>query len=332
MSYQTGTASSPTNLLQTLVTFLVANGWTQDMSQADGAGWRAHLHRGGNYAHLRAGLNEVVWQAQAGGVGMTGLNLYMSTAFASGSAWNQQPGTPPYQNGSVTNVVGVSATLPSGAIQNYYFFSDATGDNIVVVVEKTAGVFVYLGWGASLSKCGTWTNGQYFFGSCGCFTSSSGSAGAGLTLTSSCPCSNGDTLNNQFGFVRVDVDTFTGKWNGVGTGVSGGVNGYTGRNLSMIVQAVSNNTIDAAIPTYETQGTGATYEFQYTQTSTLDGRANLLPIFLFAQRDAGQRSLLGSVPNVFYANGVGNGFSPASEYTVGTTTYKMFPNFAVVKQ
>jgi hypothetical protein len=29
---------------------------------------------------------------------------------------------------------------------------------------------------------------------------------------------------------------------------------------------------------------------------------------------------------------VGNGFSNASEYVLGPTTYKMFPNFAVVKQ
>jgi hypothetical protein len=53
---------------------------------------------------------------------------------------------------------------------------------------------------------------------------------------------------------------------------------------------------------------------------------------MFAQRDSGAVSLLGWIPNIFWSNGVGVGFSNASEYVLGTTTYKMFPNFAIVKQ
>jgi hypothetical protein len=57
-SYQTGISSSPTNLLQTLVTWLTNQGWTMDMSQADGSGWRAHLHKSGVYVNLRSAMNE----------------------------------------------------------------------------------------------------------------------------------------------------------------------------------------------------------------------------------------------------------------------------------
>ena len=42
-SYQTGIASSPTNLLQTLVAWLMAQGWTVNQSEQEGTGWRAHL-------------------------------------------------------------------------------------------------------------------------------------------------------------------------------------------------------------------------------------------------------------------------------------------------
>ena len=35
-SYQTGISSSPTNLLQTIVSWLTAQGWTVDLSASDG--------------------------------------------------------------------------------------------------------------------------------------------------------------------------------------------------------------------------------------------------------------------------------------------------------
>jgi hypothetical protein len=79
--------------------------------------------------------------------------------------------------------------------------------------------------------------------------------------------------------------------------------------------------------------TDSNFEFQNLQTSAQDGRANLLPVYLWANRDGASTgfSLLGSLPIVFASNGVGNGFSNASEYAIGSDTYKMFPNFAVLK-
>ncbi|MGH9781684.1 MAG: hypothetical protein ACRD33_07665, partial [Candidatus Acidiferrales bacterium] len=65
-----------------------------------------------------------------------------------------------------------------------------------------------------------------------------------------------------------------------------------------------------------------------------DGRANLLPILLWVLRDGTTTgfSPLGTIPNVFVSNGVGNGFSNASDYVIGAKTYRMFSNFAVAKQ
>jgi len=341
VAYQTGTASSPIDLLQKMVTWLVSIGWTQDMSASDAPGWRAHLHKGAIYVHLYAAMYQQPWA----GSGNTGhaIFLYLSSAFDGGQPWNAQPGNPPLGNGT-THAVGVGMPLETaGAIQNYYFFSDAAGDNIVLVVERTPGLYVYLGWGASLLKVGTWTGGQYFFGSMDgamtCYLEGYGYPvipSAGIQTTSSCPGAL-DYLGADCFFVRCDVDSFTGKW----LGLSNNTNvdwGYTGKFCMCSVAPSGNATLEYSIAAYTSSGGPAppfgtnTWDFQNVQTSSADARANLLPPLIWAQRDIGEYSLIGSIPNVFASNGVGSGFSNASEYVIGTTTYKMFPYFAVIKQ
>ena len=93
MAYQTGTASSPIDLVQKMVTWLVSIGWTQDMSASDAPGWRAHLHKGAIYVHLYAAMYQQPW-AGSGNPGHA-IFLYLSSAFDGGQPWNAQPGNPP---------------------------------------------------------------------------------------------------------------------------------------------------------------------------------------------------------------------------------------------
>jgi hypothetical protein len=106
--------------------------------------------------------------------------------------------------------------------------------------------------------------------------------------------------------------------------------GYTGK---LGDSSVYPNPDTIALKTFPTYGFSPTTEsdFWQLQTSALDGRANLLPILLWVLRDGTTTgfSLLGDIPNVFQSNGVGNGFSNAEEYLLGSDTYMMFPNFAV---
>jgi hypothetical protein len=333
MSYQTGTATSPINLLQTIVTWLVSIGWTQDMSQSDGAGWRAHLHKSGNFVNLRAFMNESGGTIWGGGMWRAGygIAMYCGSGFASGSDWKSQAGGPIAQ-GQTYNV-GVAAALPAGSIQNYYFFGDATGDNVVLVIEQTPAVYNHLGFG-QLVKAGAWTpGGAYFFGSTSGFGATFPSPAYGVTDTSACPgC--WDFNQSQNCFVRADVDTFTGNWLAVGNNNGGASWGYTGKFVQSAVGPPSQGGNPLFVAPRYTDGlaSGPRNAWQVNQTSSADGRANLLPVLMFAQRDSGAVSLLGWIPNIFWSNGVGIGFSNASEYVLGTTTYKMFPNFAVVKQ
>lgn len=331
MAYSNGSATSTTDLLQQLVTFLAANGWTTDLSAAEGSGWRAHLHKSGNFVHLRAAENEAVWQSHFGSTAY-GLHIYTGTAFNSGQPWNNQVTGAPIQSGG-SAPVGAAAYTSVGPFTNYYFMTDSANDNVVVVIEKTPGLFVYAGWGLSLVTAGSITGGAYFFGSANGFFASDSAPGAnipGYTSTSACPGTNADSVGAaNVCWVRADVDSFTGKWISIGPNVTAS-EGYTGKVGASNVKA-HGVAASSTIPCYAQSDNAP--EFQFLQTSAQDGRANLLPVYLFAERDSTTTgfSMLGSLPTVFATNGVGNGFSNASEYTIGSDTYKMFPNFAVLK-
>jgi hypothetical protein len=133
--------------------------------------------------------------------------------------------------------------------------------------------------------------------------------------------------------VRVDIDTFTGKWISISDNTGAG-QGYTGKNGASPIFGGSGMRVEIAQYSDSAAGAG---RFQFKQTSQLDGRANLLPILLWGARDVSGYSPLGSIPFVFYTNAIGNGYSNAQEITLGPTTYKLFPGgngggFAVVKQ
>ncbi|SRR6266404_1104869 len=331
MSYQTGTPTSSTNLLQTLVTWLVSLGWTQDRSAVEGSGWTATLHKSGNYVHFRAAENEsAIWNAIPA-TAHYGIHMGMGTGFVSGQPFKNQITGAPFGSSS-SFPIGVGMKLAAGPFSNYFFFADATADNIIVVCEKTPGLYVFLGWGSSLQKAGSYTGGPYFFGpSAGYYVGQNAGANVpGYTSTSDCPFVRGDQNGGGTGFVRADVDTFTGKWLGI-IPLATPDQGYTGKFGDTSVRG-TGQTMSTNFPVFAKGA--ATTTFQYEQTSQQDGRANLLPIILWANRDSTTTgfSMLGTVPNIFFSNGVGNGFSNADEYVIGSTTYKMFPNFAVVKQ
>lgn len=334
MSYQSGSASSTTDLLQTLVTWLVSIGWTQDRSASEGSGWTATLHKGSVYVNFRAAENEAtVWQRENGTAGYA-LHTYLGTGFNGGNPFNNQAGAPV---GTISQPMGVGMQTSAGPFSNYYFFGDSTADNIAVVLERTPGLFVHLGWGTSIQKAGSFTGGAYFFGSTSGYYASYPFAGAGspgMTATADCPGVNLDPIGAAPAFVRADVDSFTGKWIGISSNASAGTvteQGSTGKPGDTSVRGL-NSTMKQNFPVYAY--THQPYQFEYEQTSELDGRVNLLPVILWVLRDSTSTgfSMLGTIPNVFACNGVGNGFSNAEEYVLGSTTYKLFPNFAVVKQ
>lgn len=338
MSYEAGNATDGTDLLQKLVTWLVSIGWNSDLSASDQAngGWRAHLDKSGLFVHLRSHFpGDTSWAQSATTAGYA-LQLYLSTAFDGGQQWNSQPGNPPLANGSSTQVIGAGAHLTAGPFSNYYFFSDTSGDHIVVVVEISPGLYVHFGWGPSLVKNGTIsaTTAYFFASSSGYYASDSFSSSPGWTLTSRCPGAHEDIQDCATGFMLCDSDSFTGKWIGI-TDQTFAAGGYTGRTAASMVYA--DVAMTSSIPRYSNvPRTTVPPYFQFGQTSEQDGRANLLPVVWWVGRDGssgqtGGFSPVGSIPTVFFSNGVGNGFASAEDYVIGSDTYTMFPEFAVKK-
>jgi hypothetical protein len=319
MSYQTGNASSPNDLLQQFATWITALGWTADRNASDSAGWRLHLHKGSVYVHLRACVADQAFQDRYTAT-PTGLAIYCSTSYDGAQPWNNQPGAPPLSVSS-GKPFGSAMTLPSASIRNYYFFADASADNVVAVVETTLGLYGYVGWG-QLSKAGTITGGSLFFGSVDGYYFGRNSANTpGYDLTSLSPCSEGGVFGEASAFVRADVDAFTNKWLGVAK--SGSLS--TGKYAD---SCLPGSGVVADGPSY---GSSAAALF-LNATNSLDARTTLLPLMLYAKRDAGGSSLLGFVPFVYASNAVGKGFSAASVYAIASENYMLFPNFAVKKQ
>jgi hypothetical protein len=336
MQFATGSATDPVDLLQQLESWLSGLGWTIDRNASEGAGWTVTAHNNGNYVHLRAGMNEgsAVWQSTFGNAYTLG--LIVGTGFISGQPFNAQTTGAPLGSGGAYPI-GTGMRLSVGPFANYYFFADASADNIVIVVEKTPGLYVHIGWGLSIQKAGAFTGGPYFFGSSGSYYSTYGFAGAntpGYTSSSDCPFAITDQIGSAAGFVRADVDSFTGKWLAVWNNASGPDQGYQGKVGNSSVPTTNAAPAPNTFPAIQQNGSFQFSDMSHCLVSQLDGRANLLPLMLWAQRDGTTTgyTFLGSPPFIFFTNAVGNGFTAAQDYVIGSTTYKVFPNFAVVKQ
>lgn len=342
-SYQTGTASSASNLLQTIVTWLVAQGWTQDASAAEGTGWRAHLHKGAMYVNLRAAGNENIWPDIGGGgnfhdqgAGGYGIGLYLGTAYNAGNDWDKQTGGPLRSDGST---IGAGMNLPSGAISAYHLFDDGN-DNVTIVVERSPGIFCHMGFGVMVDL-GHPEDFWFFHGSSSAFqntiaTDPGGNRG-GINITAWPPMSAGDIdapsrgagglgshIHSQ-GFIRVDAATWTSRWMGDGN-FQHQEFGWTGRWLRDALHAAPGEVGLAGeddIPGYQYL-IGRTFQSAFVA-------ALALPLLAYAETSAGRYPPAGYLPTVFWSEAFGNGYSAGDVYPIGGLDYMVFPGFLVRK-
>jgi len=334
MSYQTGVPTDEIDLLQQLVAFLAGLGWTTDLSAAEGAGWRAHLHKSGLYVNLRAMRGETgitTWPPGLTSGFYDGLGLSLGTGFNGTNNWYDQAGVPTFLSSSVYYPLGVmgintksagSAPFSMAPFTRYHFFS--TNDSVVVVLERSPLNFGVCGWGPSLTKTGgAWTGGQYFFGSVGVFFASSQQVNTG-----GCPFScYGWSDQDATGFVRADVDSYTGAW----------VANF-GTQEANYGKLCSSGIAETVNPP---QDLPSVYQLVRRSFSNLNAQANLVPVDIYAHRDGGGYSLLGTVPNVFATNAATYGnFSSGTVYSIGADNYMIFggnisgpetPGFAIKK-
>lgn len=216
MAYSTATAATPTALVNDLATFIEANGWTRDSLIAEASGRRYHAHRSGQYLNMRGYINEQPsssllhenGSSTAPPTGVYSVAMNLSTAYSGATTWFNQTGV--LTRTGAYHAVGATDLSAS---MTYHFFAQNSGDQIFVVIEYASGKYQWFGFGI-MTKSGTWTGGDFMFGSnrgTGTIASNASRIGGpykfyniGNTLT---PFSDNPGPPS---FVKVDVDAETG--------------------------------------------------------------------------------------------------------------------------
>lgn len=316
----TGTATDNVDLLQKLVAWLVDRGYTSNKSESNNGGWRAHLNKGSVYVNICASVHSTVntWHSQFSPTNAFALNLYIGTGYSSAEGWKDQPGGPT-QNGT-SYTVGSCAVTGPGNITSYQFIDDGN-NNIFVIIERAPGIFRSLYWG-SLVKVGLWTGGNYFGGnSPGYFCTTSNDTG--LT-TEEVPFGNQAPPigTGQTAFVRADIDAFVSKWLcGCLLSATSLESGYTGKRFSSGIESGSY-VASTDVPCLGVHTAAMLH-------STLSGRIFLLPVPIYAARDAGGYSLLGEVPSLRLCRASSQGMTIGTDVPIGDETWRVFNGFAV---
>lgn len=301
MAYETGTATGVIDLVNKFATFIEANGWTRDTLADDGSGRRYHAHRGLQYLNMRGYVNEAPGanfdSATSSGVYSVAFNI--GTAYSGATTWYNQTGVP---IGTSTTYGCAGMTLTSGAITAYHFFAHNSGDQVYAVIERASGFYTYLGFGL-LTKYGSFTGGDIFFGGQSGVTASTDGGFAFLGWTS---YSSGQSK----GYVKVDVDSQAGwHW---GAGES-----YQGRDTTL--RYVRDDTH------------GSLYTIGQ-QPNTHNGLSVVRPVKVRVEREATHLSTtalspIGEIPNIGTFV-IADSIVPGQQVTYGSENYRVFPYFA----
>jgi len=328
------------------VSFLTGQGWSVDSSASEGSGWRAHLHKGGLYVNMRAAEDELIYPYGGGGyhdslhgsTGGYGIGIYLGTGYDGGDGWDEQAGAPVRVEDATT--CGVGANLPPGSVAAYHLFDDGN-DNIIVVVERSPGIFCYFGWGPDLEDAGQPEAFPYFFGSSpavlNTYQGDPGEDRGGINVSAWPPMSHGDREDGSKGitteyhhavaYVRVDAATFTDRWVGNNqVGIEPEQFGHTGRVMrcACSINPDRSSLEEAEYPCYE--------DMTERVHQTAFAGALLLPLHCFVRTDPADRwAPIGYPANVFYCEAVGHGYAAGTVYQVGGLDYMLFPHFAVRK-
>jgi hypothetical protein len=328
MSFQTGGATDPVNLLAQFKVFLVAAGWTADQDFAQGTGRVVSVHKGTKFITMRSFINEGgVQLGQSGATVGSGIAIIAHTAAwvdPTDTRWWNQGGAPTLANQTAFNG-GLTCIMftPAGVITNYWMFADAAGDNVVLVGFKTAGVYSHLYFG-DIIKVQAWVGSGVYFGA------SSAMNGGVLDAdgTSVMPAPPAAIASNKaIALLKCDVDSWVGKW--VSLTHQSGLTSPSSSGKGM--QATAHR-VGASDEQFDNIGF---WSLRTNAASSRTGALIMLPILWLVERDfggalaGGGYSLVGTIPNIFQAQTAG--FVPGAAFTISTDPYIVFPGYAIRK-
>lgn len=287
MPFQTGTATSFINLLDTVRLFAVANGWTENNWAAVGSDQWLNLQKGTIYANMLAQSSQIMLKGALG--------------FDGGAAWSAQPSThsptPRIRDGWYGSI-----TWPA----TYWIFLHTSPDDIVVVLRYQPTRFLYFTVG-QLLKYGTYIGGEYFAAS-----SETTTIGILAEYSSQFPVNatnfaglfyrrNTGIINNQSSpdVLHAEIDSLT--WGGPAT-----FGGSTPTGTQFLASASEH-----------------TFPLQNRGINAFNGLMTLLPIEVFARRPDNHFSPLGRVEHMRYANVLNH--NAADIIDIGGQKWMLFP-------
>lgn len=279
MAYETGNTTGNADLVAKLATFAQSNGWTYGACS------------GGHYVLSKNGVYAVVAYDAS--------NIYLmgATGYASGSAWNAQPG-----NSGMTS----TTNFMSGTHKAYHFFAGDT--YMYVVVEVTTNIFRHFNFGL-LTKYGTYTGGQFVNGTRWGTLRYYGNYGNDSF------CNYPDHNYHGGPFDALAYESY-GVNNHVRADIDGNSNKYW-----RIRRADDGNS--QARGTVRNGDVSLMDSLSDRSVNTFNQRTILLPIYVDVTRGSGLYSLVGQAPDCRSIN-MAN-YNPGQIITIGSDQWVIFP-------
>lgn len=298
-TYETGAASSVTDLLDKLRIFSTANGWTQNYFGARTAG-------AGQALQLTKGAQAVTFIADtaAGNTNNPGpyFGAYSHNTYSAGN------GTENQAQGSAK----CYANAMPGPFQAYHFVTGAErgADYLYVIVEVTAGTYKHAGVG-KLVAMGALNTGAFAFGSSWSYNPSSTNDISNLFSTwHAIPFDSAEEISRPGPAtqIRADSDGVTPRWyDSYGSGSFGGRfgGGFRATNSSL---GNKRGTVLGPVQ---------------RGLSAMTGRALLVPCWVYGERASSLASLLGYPPGIRWVRL--DNLTPGDILTLGADQWKVFP-------
>ena len=312
MAYQTGTATSPNDLLDKLRIFAQAQGWTVNRNTAVTNTLEVCISKGTSFFNFLSGENTTILVNGSNQNFKYGIVINGSDSYDGPSPTMRQPGYPQRSiTPSVTDqyMAFVPFVTNFGPFPAYHFFTP-NANSIHVEIEVMSSVFQRFGFGAcDLFNPVTPGDGRYFYGTAGEHVTNATTSNTWLGEEVGSSFSEEEVpfrsaewnfnLNRSASAVRVNSDCLN-NWAGSGNNVS---------NTRLKAACQGGNCKDRII--------------NQISPNPINGVAILTPITLSLNVANTYLRGIGTVPGIRYMDMTN--FLPGEEFTLGSDVWKVFP-------
>lgn len=314
MAYETGASTGPNDLLDKLRLFAIAQGWTVNRWTTVGSGRELCVSKGSAYYNMRSYQNETVFMRGSNYTNKYGIAINGSDSFASGNAWDRQPGYP-IRTGGTAGSDQCSSYMPFvtsiGPFPAYHLFAPDS-KTIYLEVEVTTGCFLRMGFGTlDLFNSGSAGGGRFFYatgGDASVTNSTSSSSWLGSEID------NGAYALEEVPFRGADYSATTTQ---IGSFVRAAFDSFDN-------WCSSQRTGTTTVTPQSCQGGGVHDKIlRDSSPNPLNGVGILTPNVVSVNRVNEYLHPLGVVPGIRFMDMTN--YLPGDEFTLGSDTWKVFP-------